>query len=638
MYELIRMYFDDGPDSAIYYDNLLMSLSERIGYKKGLGDAYNGLGLINMVGGRNYPLAIESFQKAIKIRTEIGDKEGLGWTYNNMGMMYSGEGKYPEAIQSHATAIKFRTEIGDKEGACESYKKMGASYAYLGNYSKASGSLMNALKLAEETGNKVSIQNIYRTIGDVYESERNYSDALKYYIASTKIRDKIDNKFDLGNNYYTSGKIYLVSGDTVKALKKYFDALKAFEETCDGYCISDLNTGIGNINFYQGNYDEALNQFMKSLNIREALKDICGITNINIQIAEVYNKQNNYPKALSFINTGLSLALESGNKNAVKDAYKNLSEIYEKQNDFKSAYQYHVLFQQIKDTLLNTENASNMKQLGMQYDFDHDAAINKLEQDKKDALIMKEAENQKLKHNIIYAGLALLVIFLVVLIFLRRKIANERRQKALELERIRISRDLHDDLGSGLTKISMMSQVAGKISGEQQQGTLQKITDESSEMIDMMNGIIWAMNTQNDSLLNLVLFLNNTAFELFEDAPIKLTWEAPDSIPEIPIHGITRRNIYLVVKEALHNVLKYSEARQVVVKLIVRDNELNISIEDNGKGFDLKSQIRKENGGNGLPNMKKRMEDIKGSFDISSELNAGTKVSISCFLKHYTKV
>ncbi len=249
----------------------------------------------------------------------------------------------------------------------------------------------------------------------------------------------------------------------------------------------------------------------------------------------------------------------------------------------------------------------------------------------------------------------LVVVVCIGLIYLSFKIYANRKlmKQRIELEKLqnimnersRIASELHDDLGSGLTKISMMSQLAGKTSGEKQQGTLDKITTESSDMVDKMNGIIWAMNSQNDSLPNLLSFIKINVFEMYEDSTIKLLWNTPASIPEIPVYGETRRNIYLVVKEALHNVLKYSDATQAIVNMILINDELTIIIEDNGKGFDAspptplqkRGEISRK-GGNGLLNMKRRMEEIDGAFDIASKMGSGTKVSINIPLKYYTKV
>jgi signal transduction histidine kinase len=265
--------------------------------------------------------------------------------------------------------------------------------------------------------------------------------------------------------------------------------------------------------------------------------------------------------------------------------------------------------------------------MGMQFDFDKEATKQKAEQDKKEIVQAKEAENQIFRRNIAYVGLAVIVVFLVLLIILRTKIANERRQKSLELERSRISRDLHDDLGSGLTKISLMSQVEGDVSAEGRGNTMQRINRESSEMVDQMNSIIWALNTRNDSLRNLITFIRKNTFAMFEDSIIKLKWNAPEKIPERFMNGEIRKNIYLVLKEALHNTLKYSEATEAEVIIELKNGKFNLSINDNGKGFDASIMTGK---GNGLLNMKKRMDDIKGTLDIASEFGKGTKVSISC--------
>ena len=275
----------------------------------------------------------------------------------------------------------------------------------------------------------------------------------------------------------------------------------------------------------------------------------------------------------------------------------------------------------------NTETASKLKEMGMQFDFDKEATKQKAEQDKKEIVQAKEAENQIFRRNIAYVGLAVIVVFLVLLIILRTKIANERRQKSLELERSRISRDLHDDLGSGLTKISLMSQVEGDVSAEGRGNTMQRINRESSEMVDQMNSIIWALNTRNDSLRNLITFIRKNTFAMFEDSIIKLKWNAPEKIPERFMNGEIRKNIYLVLKEALHNTLKYSEATEAEVIIELKNGKFNLSINDNGKGFDASIMTGK---GNGLLNMKKRMDDIKGTLDIASEFGKGTKVSISC--------
>ncbi|MBK5285392.1 MAG: hypothetical protein JJE25_08295, partial [Bacteroidia bacterium] len=208
--------------------------------------------------------------------------------------------------------------------------------------------------------------------------------------------------------------------------------------------------------------------------------------------------------------------------------------------------------------------------------------------------------------------------------------------KAVEFERKRISADLHDDLGSTLTKISLMSQVAANIAGDRQQETLRKISEDSSDMVDKMNGIIWALNTENDTLPNLIAYIRKQAYAMFEDSTINLTMNISELVEEIPVSGEVRRNIFLVVKEALHNVLKYSQATEVSLSMEMHSGALNISISDNGRGFVLNG--KPTGGGTGIANMKKRMKESGSTVEITSSIGNGTSVLLKCPMHDYTKV
>ncbi|MFM9983602.1 MAG: triple tyrosine motif-containing protein [Flavobacteriales bacterium] len=234
---------------------------------------------------------------------------------------------------------------------------------------------------------------------------------------------------------------------------------------------------------------------------------------------------------------------------------------------------------------------------------------------------------------------ALGILFFAVRYYFRRKIEVQRlqfeKQQQLLRERTRIASELHDDLGSGLTKISLMSQVANKVGGEKRESTLKKISESSSEMVDSMNEIIWALNTKNDSLENLVGHIRKMAFDMYESSDIKLDFSSPENLPLVNVTGEIRRNIFLIAKEALHNALKYSGASQVSVKVELEEKILKMLVADNGKGFETSPQpsrprggtgTEREHGGNGLRNMRKRAEEISAKLTIDSEPGEGTSI------------
>nr|WP_307735090.1 triple tyrosine motif-containing protein [Chitinophaga nivalis] len=210
-------------------------------------------------------------------------------------------------------------------------------------------------------------------------------------------------------------------------------------------------------------------------------------------------------------------------------------------------------------------------------------------------------------------------------LYLDYKIRHEKlkleKEQAVDQERARISSDMHDDLGSGLSTIRLLSEVAKrKIQDPGQTREIERISETAGEMVDKMSEIIWAMNSSNDSLANLIAYMRSFAAEFLEHAHITHQFYIPETIPNIKLSGGTRRNIYLAVKESLHNVVKHAKATEVIIEVKMHKN-MTIMIKDNGKGFD---QEKVRLFGNGLKNIQKRMNAVGGNADISS--NNGTIV------------
>ncbi|HUB61181.1 MAG TPA: 7TM diverse intracellular signaling domain-containing protein [Puia sp.] len=187
-------------------------------------------------------------------------------------------------------------------------------------------------------------------------------------------------------------------------------------------------------------------------------------------------------------------------------------------------------------------------------------------------------------------------------------------------ERNRISVDMHDELGSGVTAIRLMSEIVKTkmkdttLPKETTLPEIEKISNSANELLNKMNTIIWTMTSSNDTVENLVAYIRSYAVEFFENTAIDCIFSMPAFIPPREISGEKRRNIFLSVKEALNNVLKHSQSSVVRINVTVHDRMI-IEIRDDGIGIDLE-KLRKF--GNGLNNMKKRMASINGEFNIEN--------------------
>lgn len=196
--------------------------------------------------------------------------------------------------------------------------------------------------------------------------------------------------------------------------------------------------------------------------------------------------------------------------------------------------------------------------------------------------------------------------------------------KAQQQERERISADMHDELGSGMTAIRLMSEIARNKMKENTPVEIEKISTSADEVLNKMNAIIWSMNSGNDTIDNLVSYIRSYAIEYFENTPIICRITTPDHIEPAELTGDKRRNLFLCVKETLNNVLKHSRASELKIEFTI-DKDLIIRITDNGVGIDLQ-KIRQF--GNGLKNIAKRMESIGGSYQIENTVGTTTTLKL----------
>lgn len=216
----------------------------------------------------------------------------------------------------------------------------------------------------------------------------------------------------------------------------------------------------------------------------------------------------------------------------------------------------------------------------------------------------------------------------------RLKLANEKKEienqiailEAQKEERNRISADMHDELGSGVTHIRLMSEIVKtKMKENASLPEIDKISNSANDLITKMNTIIWTMTSSNDSVENLITYIRTYALDFFENTHIECTCNIPPTIPNIQLSGEKRRNVFLAVKEALNNVLKHSKATNVTINIAL-DDKLYISIQDDGVGIDLEKLRRF---GNGLKNMKSRLERINGNFIIQNNGGALTQFEMN---------
>ncbi|CAN5303068.1 hypothetical protein BH10BAC4_BH10BAC4_07600 [soil metagenome] len=201
------------------------------------------------------------------------------------------------------------------------------------------------------------------------------------------------------------------------------------------------------------------------------------------------------------------------------------------------------------------------------------------------------------------------------------------QNKLMEKERIRIARDMHDDVGSELSKISIACENIKKQypSDLELRNHLSNVQTAAGKLVDNIGNIIWALNPINNNTISLIGYLREYAYDYLEMNQLALDFDAPELSVDHPIRHEARTHIFMVIKEALHNIVKYADATKVNINVILKDNSISCEVSDNGKGF---SKTDQRNFGNGLRNMQQRISETGGAFSITSAYGKGTRVSL----------
>jgi len=208
------------------------------------------------------------------------------------------------------------------------------------------------------------------------------------------------------------------------------------------------------------------------------------------------------------------------------------------------------------------------------------------------------------------------------------------REQAVARERIRIARDIHDDLGAGLTQMALLSELGqGEIGHpEKARVRMDQIFSTASGLAKSLNEIVWAVNPKNDTLDSVLTYLGGYADEYLRAAGLRFRNELPQEVPPQPVTSAVRHHLFCAVREALNNVIKHAGASEVWLAAEFDGGRLSVEVRDNGRGFDPSTVNRRAGRHNGLVNMRRRMEEVHGGFTIETAPGRGTCLSFSVSL------
>lgn len=549
--------------------------------------------------------ALSNYLTGIEIANRSKDKKAKLKISIALSNYYINRSDFQKCITTCQDGIKEAISISDFETAGQFYNNLSLCHSYLQDYEKALTYSDKSIEMKEKGKDEESLANSYLNKGLIFTNKFDYKNGFEYYAKAEAIYLKHLNNVSLTQTYINYGWDYT-------DLKKYKIARKYLDKAL---------------------YHAELSKDK----IRQA-----GVWNT----LGYYYKNAGYKDSITYaLEKGLQYSLEAENKRNVLIAYKELANHYQSIGKQNLAFEYLNKAFLLKDSIFEKTKIQQTQLLNVRFE--------SLQKEEQINLLNAQRKNDKLtiqKQRLILFSILLIIAITALVIYLlfNRYKRKQKERKEIELqyqrenERMRIARDMHDEIGAGLTRIVMRTEQVklsllsnnSLINGVEE--SLLKMGAESRQLSHNIGEIIWALNPKNDTFDALCAYIRNYAYDYLEEAGITCNIHFPESIPTIPITTELRRNVFLILKESLNNILKHSESTEVEIDLTITDNNFSITIKDNGKGIENINSLSR---GNGMGNMKKRAEDSGAIINIDSNEGAGLKISVNNIpFKNPTKV
>lgn len=550
------------------------------------------------------------------------------------GLHNSNKSHYRLGLQHYEKAFLLLQKSSADSLKAKALNGMGHNYKIFGEHKKAVEKVYQALTLYEKNKDSLGIGSAMTLLGDLYFQLEQMPKAKEAY-----------EKAMLVLKNYKSSIIYLSSAHSLAnyhGMKGAFSQALQLDEMgikiCDSLNLPKMKVSFldnkANCFLYSNQMDSAYYYFNECLKLDLINGNKKQIADTYSNLAQFFLIKKDLNEAEKQIKKSIEILKEGNLRSNLSKALSILAEIYVQKKEFQKANEVNKELVANNKLILKEREASALAEYKIVYETEkNEARIQVLElENKVRSLKIKQQEIQVKRSNYILILLGVSFLFVLGIAYfwyhhLKLKSLLEKKliiQQTEESERIRMAKDIHDDLGSDLSKINFWSEILFKQS--QQSPDLKKYTsliqETAQKMIDNMRDLIWAMNPNNASLDNLVSRMREHTTDYLEDYKINTTYNIPENIPQKTVTSEAHRTLFLVIKEAVNNIAKHSGAKNVHIEIQLSDEDLKIIIHDDGKGFEIS-----ETNGNGLKNMKSRIEDLGGSFTFESKLAEGTTIT-----------
>ena len=557
-----------------------------------IGRGYYGLAQW-AIGTNKKEEALANLRRALSFYFEKEQSAGTAGVYNDLGYVYGGRGDLDSSRHWYLKAMRIYDRVHDSTGMAETLSNLSSGSLELGNKPEAIAYARRALAIRERGRDKDILALSCNNLSQIYLQVDSMDQAIAFQKLGMKYAEESGSKLRLAQSYTSMSLLLNRKGKNAEALEYEKKAMQICRETGDSSMLA--------------------RRCIAAAMLSGTLKDSAG--------------------AVGYFDAGERIARAVNDKYNLRDLFLYRTLFYRDRKDYFRAYDNLKRYYAYKDSLASEDTKRNIADIQTKYETEKkDEEIRAQEQELRLAKTEKELkdrqlEQQKQGRNILIGAVVLLALMAAGL-FNRYQLKKRLQQQAALLEmRNDIARDLHDELGSTLTSIHILSQVSRNHLEKDQSrafSLLEKITDQSRQMQQSMSDIVWAIRSDNDKIENMMVRMREYLAQTLEAKDIEIRFEADEALLGHSFTMQQRKDLLLIFKEAVNNAAKYARCSRLEVSFRRCGDRVVLIVSDDGVGFDAGQR----GSGNGLNNMRSRANALDGECRIEASPGSGTKVVV----------
>lgn len=559
-------------------------------------------------------------QSALTQAVEIGFDRGVASANNSLGWIYFQTGNLDRSIAHYTEALEHFKSTGNDLSTMAVLMNMSSVYIKMGSLAKALELLTEALPLTDRYPLTDEASAIFKNLGIIFRNEGRYDEAIKYLDKSYELNVELGNKNLAADTKVSMNILYQNLNDFDSAVQALDDAEVLYESIGSQYGLTMVAENRGGLRFKQERYLEALEYFKQARDGFRSLGYDADLAYISLEISKTYDRLGRYDESLAVLDEALNLVQASDYKNYIFEILTQKSLVYEQMGNsteslktYKEAFQAYVDYQ-------NELQTNRLNELKIQYESaQKDAEIELLNIDNE--LQVQRIQRQRLLILFIVALILFVLTAIGVFVYRYRL---KMQMKELEI-RSRIAADLHDEVGSSVSSIRMLSEIAlsrGEDDPTLLHDLLDRIKDNAKDIVENTGDIVWMIKPGYDDIGAVIERMERYIHDLCNTRDIAYQTQFED-LRGIKLDMTQRKNLYLIFKEAVNNAVKYSGTQSLSASIQIDGRQMILVVQDQGIGFDIDSTKK----GNGLDNMFNRAKELGGILNIRSHPGAGTSVS-----------